>query len=191
MSYPIVESARDRAAVGRSIASALAGVGISIGLLAARLGIGVPVPIAEPPAMPPPIVTGGGGHPGGGGHRLLIPADAHGSCYVSASVNGALFNHMLLDSGAAGDHLVFGRNHAARLGFDPDTLSYDDTYGSANGTGHEAVVTLREFRIGSFVLHDVPAAITEKALFAPLVSVGILHRLALRLIDGHCELRLP
>jgi clan AA aspartic protease (TIGR02281 family) len=191
MSYIVVTSARDREASGRSIASALAGVGISLALLIVRPGMGVPVPITGPPAMPDPVTVPGGGHPGGGGHRLLIPADAHGSCYVSASVNGALFNHMLLDSGAAGDHLVFGRNHAARLGFDPDTLSYDDTYGSANGTGHEAVVTLREFRIGSFVLHDVPAAITEKALFAPLVAVGILHRLGMRLIDGHCELRLP
>ena len=35
------------------------------------------------------------------------------------------------------------------------------------------VVRLREFRLGSFVMHDVPAGITEAPQDAPLVNVEI------------------
>jgi clan AA aspartic protease (TIGR02281 family) len=190
MSYPFVQASRDRAATGRSIATTLSGIGLAVGLLVARLGTGVPVPIAMPPAVPAPVAIPGGGHPGGGGHRLLIPADAHGSCFVTASINGARFDHVLLDSGMNG-YIGLGRNHAARAGFDPETLAYDQSFGSANGEGRESEVRLREFRIGSFVLHDVPAVISEQEVFAPLVGIEILQRLGLRLAGDHCEIRLP
>jgi len=195
MSYPFVQASRDRAATGRSIATTLSGIGLAVGLLVARLGMGVPVPVAVPPAVPSPVaVPNPGGHPGGGGHWLSIPADAHGSCFVTGSINGGRFDHMLLDSGMSG-YLGLGRNHAARAGFDPDTLSYDQSFGSANGEGRESEVRIREFRISiggsSFVLHDVPAVISEAAVFAPLVGIEILQRLGLRLAGDHCEIRLP
>jgi clan AA aspartic protease (TIGR02281 family) len=152
--------------------------------------MGVPVPIT----VPGPAAIPGGDHPGGGGHLLLIPADENGSCFVTASINGARFDHVLLDTGMSG-YIGLGRNHAARAGFDPDTLSYDNTFATANGEGHESEVRIREFRIiignSSFVLHDVPAVISEAAVFAPLVGIEILQRIGLRLAGDHCEIRLP
>lgn len=173
----LVQANRDRAAVGRDRVATLAGAVFSIGLLVAWLDV------AAPAALPPAVESGGG-------RRLVIPGDGYGSCYVAARANGALFDHMLLDTGAAG-RIVFGRNHAAELGYDPAALTYSQVYGSANGYGREAVIRLREFRLGSFVMHDVPASITEAPQDAPLVGVEILHRLNLRLVGGNCELRLP
>jgi clan AA aspartic protease (TIGR02281 family) len=120
---------------------------------------------------------------------LVIPGDADGSCYVSARANGALFN-MQLDTGSIGD-LTFGRNHAAQLGYNSSSLHYDNEYGSVNGTGHEANIRLREFRLGNFVMRDVPATITKAPQDAPLIGIEILHRLNLALSGGNCELRLP
>jgi predicted aspartyl protease len=97
---------------------------------------------------------------------------------------------MLIDTDASG-RLVFGRNHTARLGFDPAALVCGESYSSANGVGQEASVRVREFRLGSFVLRDVPAAITAAPQDVPLLNVEILHHLDLRLSGGNCELRLP
>src|SRR5271169_4406075 len=97
MTFVLVESAHDRNAVGRRIVGWLAVAVVGGGLLIAQLGrIGAPV-MESPPAST-------------GGHLLVVPGNAGGSCYVTASVNGSPFR-MLLDSGASGD-LIFGRNHA-------------------------------------------------------------------------------
>lgn len=180
MTFVLVQATRDRAAVGRRIIAGLAGAAVGGGLLVSSLERRVVAPTVKPPL----VVEDSGGR------RLVIPSDANGSCYVAARVNGALFDHMLIDTGASG-RLVFGRNHAARLGFDPATLAYSESYGSANGVGQEAIIRVREFRLGSFVLRDVPAAITAAPQDAPLLNVEILHRLDLRLSGGYCELRLP
>jgi clan AA aspartic protease (TIGR02281 family) len=142
-----------------------------------------PAAMTPPPIRPQPVVESGGGR------RLLIRGDAEGSCYVSARANGAVFDRLLLDTGASG-YLTFGRNHAARLGYNAASLPYVNQYGSANGVGYEAFVRLREFRLGSFVMRDVIAAITETPQDAPLVGIEILRRLNLRLGGGNCELLL-
>jgi clan AA aspartic protease (TIGR02281 family) len=96
---------------------------------------------------------------------------------------------MLLDSGASGT-LIFGSNHAALLGLDPRRLSYDGTYNSANGSGREASVRIRELRLfdNAFVLRDVPAVITEARQDDGLVGIEILRRVNFHLTGGNCEM---
>jgi clan AA aspartic protease (TIGR02281 family) len=123
------------------------------------------------------------------GSDLTIPVGSYNQCETDISANNHTF-HALLDSGANG-HLTFGRNHAKALGFNPDSLSYSYTYGSANGTGHLAKVTLREVRIGNWSLRDVPAEITQAEQSEVLVGLEILHPLNFRLSGGACHLQLP
>jgi len=173
MTYALVEAARDRSAVRRGILATLAGAVVTGGLLVSQLG-GVPGPEIDPPTV------------SGAVHRLVIPGDAYGQCRVAARVNGEVFRS-LLDTGDSG-HLTFGRNHSARLGFDSAKLSFSHSYGSANGVGHYARVRVREFRLETFVLRDVPADITDAPQSEPLLGIEILRRLNLKLKDGNCEL---
>jgi clan AA aspartic protease (TIGR02281 family) len=172
--YAIVTAARNRAAIGRAIVGTLTGALLGGMALISHLGGGS----ADPAGVDPPSGTG---------HRIVVAGDAYGQCHVAAVINGLLFRSLLLDSGAAG-HLTFGRNHAAQLGFDPAKLTYDRRYGSANGVGHYASVRVREFRLDSFVLRDVPADITAAPQDEPLLGIDVLRRLNFRLKDGSCEI---
>jgi clan AA aspartic protease (TIGR02281 family) len=173
VTFALVEAGRDRRAIGRGVLTTLTVGLIGGGLLIAQLGR-LAAPAVEPP-------TGSGGR-----HQLVIPGDAHGQCHIAARVNGVPF-HGLLDSGAS-PHLTFGRNDAVQLGFDPAKLSYSYRYSSANGIGHYARVQVREFRLESFVLRDIPVAITDAPQSQPLIGSAVLHRLNFRLKDGNCEL---
>lgn len=83
-------------------------------------------------------------------------------------------------------HLTFGRNHAAKLGFDPAKLAFNQVYSSANGLAYLAKVRVREFRLDNFVMRDVPVSITKPFQPTALVGIDILRRLNLRLQDGNC-----
>ena len=179
----MIESRRDRATVGRTVAKALSTVGFAGGLLVLRFcGLGIPVAMPEP--VSPPVVVNSGGS-----HWTTLRGDKYGQCRADARVNGAWVRHMLLDSGASGT-LIFGSNHAAQLGFDPRRLSYDGTYNSANGSGREASVRIRELRLfdNAFVLRDVPAVITEARQDEGLVGIEILRRVNFHLTAGNCEM---
>ena len=172
----IVQSADDRAAVGRRIVAMLAGTALVVGLVISRLDV------SEPPVNEQPIITGGDRH------RTVVRGDAFGECYVEGHLNGTRFRRLLLDSGAVGT-LVLGSNQAALIGFDPAHLSYTETYSSATGEGRETEVRIRELRlVDGFVMRDVPARITLAEQSEPLIGIDILRRLNLRLKDGNCEL---
>jgi clan AA aspartic protease (TIGR02281 family) len=140
------------------------------------------------------LLTCGGGHsaPQANGKQVVIRADASGACRTSLTVNGHAFPvEALLDSGAIGHALIFGSNHADALGFDTGSLSYSHTYGSANGEGHYASVTLREVRLSSFIMRNVPAEITEASQDEPLLGAEVLHRLNFTTSNGYCLLSMP
>jgi predicted aspartyl protease len=134
----------------------------------------------------------------GGGRTLVIPAGADGSCHASLTVRGHTFR-MLLDSGATGStfSLVFGSNMAAALGFDPQSLSYDNSYSSANGDGSEARVTLPEARFSApgssdgWMLRNAPAVITKARQEEGLFGAALLHKLNFSTWGGYCRLSLP
>jgi clan AA aspartic protease (TIGR02281 family) len=124
--------------------------------------------------------------------RVIVASGSVGKgCFIEARANGEVFP-MLLDTGSTGSAVTFGSNHLERLGIDADTIKYDRSFNSANGTGKQALVTLREFRIGdSFVIRNLPVDITQAPQKGPFVGVELLHRLNLRLKDGKCILTLP
>jgi clan AA aspartic protease (TIGR02281 family) len=123
-----------------------------------------------------------------GGRQFVIPSGFGNECHADVRANEHVFS-MLLDTGAVGSTpLVFGRNHARDLGFDPAKLSYSYSYSSANGEGHYAKVRLRSLRLQSFVMHDVAAQITEATQSDPLLGAEILHKLNFQLKNGNCIL---
>jgi clan AA aspartic protease (TIGR02281 family) len=124
--------------------------------------------------------------------RVVMRYRASTGCQTEVIVNGRLFS-MTADSGATGEAaLVFGRNHARALGFDPHALQYRVSYTSANGDGWSARVILRSVRLQSFVMYDVPADITEADQSdPPTLGAAILHKLHFEMGDGYCRLTLP
>jgi clan AA aspartic protease (TIGR02281 family) len=125
------------------------------------------------------------------GRQIVIRAGFGNACHADLTVNDHAFS-VLLDSGATGSTgLVFGKNHARALGYDPDKLSYSYTYGSANGDGKYASVTLRSVRLQSFVVRDVPAQITAVDQSEPLFGAKFLHALQFQTKAGNCYLTVP
>lgn len=173
--FALVASRRDRAAAGRSV--------LAVGIAIVSVGVLIPqIGHVATAADPEPLAPAG--------QRLVIAGDARGQCHVAARVNDALIPGLLIDSGASG-YITFGRNHAPQLGFDPVKLAYRYSYSSANGVGREARKRVREFRLESFVMREVPVAITDVAQSEPLLGIEILRRLNLRLTGGNCELSWP
>jgi clan AA aspartic protease (TIGR02281 family) len=149
--------------------------------------LGVNQAQAGTPKPPAPGQTGGNAT---SGRELTIPVGYYNQCEYDITANGHVFQKSVFDSGAAG-HLTFGKNHARDLGFDPGKLSYSHTYGSANGVGHEAKVTIQELKIGNWTLRDVPAVITAANQDQVLVGLEILRPLNFRLTKTACYVSLP
>jgi clan AA aspartic protease (TIGR02281 family) len=151
---------------------------------------------AQKPAQPshssseprPPIAR-----PTPGGQRIAINGDADFQCYVDFIANGETFSGAssgLIDTGA--NDVAFGKNMAARLGFDLANLPMDETYGSANGTGHQSTVTLRELKLGGVVVaKNISASILNANMSHPLLGASLLKSLHLTYSAGNCELYLP
>jgi aspartyl protease family protein len=100
---------------------------------------------------------------------------ADGHFWIDATVNGSSIR-FLLDTGASG--IVLGRADAARLGFDPRALSFDQMFETANGRTRGAPVTLDELRIGPFVYRQVGASVNEGEMRQSLLGMRFLDRLS-------------
>jgi clan AA aspartic protease (TIGR02281 family) len=144
-------------------------------------------PHPSPSEVRPPIARPAG-------QRIATNGDTYYQCYVIGTVNGgsagpASFT-FLIDTGAS--DVSFGKNDAKKLGFDPAKLSFDQTYSSANGIGHQAAVTLPELRLGGVVVaRNVEASIVNADMSRPLLGASILKTLHLQYSQGNCELTLP
>jgi aspartyl protease family protein len=124
-----------------------------------------------------------------GATRVAVNGDARYQCYVEGMVNGSRFT-FLIDTGAS--DVSFGKNDARKLGYDPGQLSFDTSYGSANGVGHEAEVTLPSLSIGGVVVaRNVEASILNANLPNPLLGASALKTLHMTYSQGNCELFLP
>jgi clan AA aspartic protease (TIGR02281 family) len=124
-----------------------------------------------------------------GGTRVAVNGDSSYQCYVEGKVNGATFS-FLIDTGAS--DVAFGKNDARKLGFDPGSLSFDHSYSSANGVGHQADVTLPELSIGGVVVaRNVEASIVNATMSHPLLGASVLKAMHLHYSQGNCELVLP
>jgi aspartyl protease family protein len=108
-------------------------------------------------------------------HEMSFPADQHGHFVINAVVNGDDVR-FVLDTGAS--DVVLGIDTAKRLGFDPATLAFSRQYQTANGLAAGAPIVLREIRIGTLSLYDVPATVVRQPLPVALLGNSFLSRLS-------------
>ncbi|SDR61003.1 aspartyl protease family protein [Rhizobiales bacterium GAS113] len=94
--------------------------------------------------------------------------------HIDAQVDGKLVR-FLLDTGAS--DIVLNREDAARLGFAVKDLAFTRSYGTANGTTRGAPIRLKQIRIGTIHLEDVPASVNEGELHQSLLGMRFLERL--------------
>jgi aspartyl protease family protein len=121
-----------------------------------------------------------------GGHRISGRLDQDYACFVDATVDGVRFQ-MLVDTGS--DALVFNRSHLRKLGLDAKRLSYSQAPSTSNGLGRAAPIVVHNLRIGTFVLHDVPAVVDYAGMDEPLLGMSVMKYMHLELDRGGCELR--
>lgn len=123
------------------------------------------------------------------GRQIVIPADSSNACHTELTSNGNTFKTML-DSGAVGQALVFGSNHAKALGL-KGPLSYDHRYGSANGDGYMAIVKLPEVQVFGWKIRDIPASITRAPMPEGLLGAELLHKVNFTTAKGYCVVTAP
>lgn len=117
----------------------------------------------------------------------VVEAGPHGHYVIEAMVNGTPVT-FLIDTGAS--DVVLNLDDARRVGFEPRTLRYTQSFQTANGEVRGAPVTLREVRIGQLQLFDLGASVNEAPLSVSLLGMSFLERLAsYEVRDGRLVLR--
>lgn len=106
--------------------------------------------------------------------RIIVRAGGDRHFRIDAVVDGASLQ-MLVDTGATS--VVLNRRDASRLGLALDRLSFSARTQTANGVGLGAPIRLREIRIGSIVVRDVPALVNQAPMSSSLLGMTFLERL--------------
>ncbi len=107
--------------------------------------------------------------------KVILRAGDDRHFRVDAVVDGTPL-HLLIDTGATS--VVLSQRDARALGLLPDSLSYGTRVQTANGTGYGASVRLREIRIQSIVVRDVPALVNKAPMSSSLLGMSFLERLS-------------
>lgn len=116
-----------------------------------------------------------------GGDTIALRRGMDGHFSAEVMVNGAPVE-FLVDTGAT--NVVLTRRDAARVGFDPDRLSYTLIADTANGPVASAPVTLDEVRLGGFTDVNVRAMVNGGDLFSSLLGMDYLNRYRRISVEG-------
>lgn len=92
-----------------------------------------------------------------------------------AEVNGQRVQ-FLVDTGAS--DVALTKDDARRVGIDPNRLTYDVPYRTANGTSFGARVRLDRVKIGDIVVDDVAGHVADGELGQSLLGMSFLRRLS-------------
>jgi aspartyl protease family protein len=92
-----------------------------------------------------------------------------------AEVNGQRVQ-FLVDTGAS--DVALTRDDARRIGIDPDRLTYNVPYRTANGMSFGAPVRIGSIKIGDIVLDDVAGHVANGDLGQSLLGMTFLRRLS-------------
>jgi aspartyl protease family protein len=105
---------------------------------------------------------------------ISFPASRDGHYYIQAMVNGSRVT-FLVDTGAS--DIVLTPKDARRIGFDPDTLTFDQRAQTANGTVLGASVRLDTFAVGPITMNQIPATVNGADMSESLLGMSFLNRL--------------
>jgi aspartyl protease family protein len=106
-----------------------------------------------------------------------IPISRDGHYYADVEINGWQAKHMVIDTGAT--YVSLSYEDAASIGIYPSPGDFKYETHTANGTGHVAVATLREMRLGDIVLENVQAVVSEPGMQdVSLLGMSFLSRLS-------------
>lgn len=130
-----------------------------------------PVRLAQLQAAGGPVIARTAAVPGSGEARKA--ADGH--FWAWARVNGT-WVRFLVDTGATAVALTPA--DAARLGFDPADLDYQQKIVTAGGSSRAASVTLASVAVGDARIDDVSALVVEHGLDTSLLGMSYLGRLS-------------
>jgi aspartyl protease family protein len=115
-----------------------------------------------------------------GAIRVRRADDGH--FYMRVLVNGTEVRFMV-DTGAT--TTVLDPRDAARVGFDPRQLRFNETFRTANGTVRGARVSLARIAFGPVEFRDVRASVNGAPLGTSLLGISTLERFrAWRVEDG-------
>lgn len=107
--------------------------------------------------------------------RVTLRAGTERHFRVVADVNGRRVQ-FLVDTGAS--DVALTKDDARRIGIDPDRLTYDLPYRTANGTSFGAAVRIDRIRIGDIVVDDVAGHVAAGDLGQSLLGMSFLRRLS-------------
>lgn len=107
-------------------------------------------------------------------HVLTVNASDDGHFYVMGAVNGVSVR-FLIDTGAS--DITLGRGDAERAGIATGSLKFDQPYGTANGVGHGAGVTLDSLTAGTISFSKVRVSVNEADMPQSLLGMSFLKRL--------------
>lgn len=114
------------------------------------------------------------GHGSIAGGEISFPADKGGHFRVEADVNGVPVT-FVVDTGAT--RVTLSPADAARIGLDPDNLSFSGIASTANGMVRYAPVRLDSIAIGPVRIDDVAASVNGADLSQSLLGMSFLSRI--------------
>lgn len=140
-----------------------------------------PVPLAEQPSAPArapaPVSQMPAALNSADAPEQRIPISRDGHYYADVEINGWQAKHMLIDTGAT--YVALSYEDAASIGIYPSLGEFKYETHTANGTGHVALATLREIRLGQIVLENVQAVVSEPGMQdVSLLGMSFLSRLS-------------
>lgn len=104
---------------------------------------------------------------------IEVPRSIDGHYYLALDINGVPVE-FVVDTGAT--DIVLTRDDAARIGFDPDALSYSGRASTANGLVSLAPVRLDQVALGPVTDRGVSAVVNQGQMDASLLGMTYLSR---------------
>jgi len=105
--------------------------------------------------------------------QILVPRARDGHYYIKVGINGTEVR-FVVDTGAT--DMVLTQSDAARVGLDPDQLTYLGRANTANGEVRTAFVRLDAVQLGAVTDRDVTAVVNGGEMEQSLLGMGYLQR---------------
>lgn len=120
--------------------------------------------------------------------QIVLPRGPGGHYYATLRIDGTPIQ-FVVDTGATG--VVLTKSDAARLGLEPDKLSYIGVADTANGVVRTAHVTLREVSLGGLTVPRMGASVNNGKLDMSLLGMTFLRRFSKVEIAGNKMILTP